>query len=106
AAIQRWGVVAAVRQCVGMFAFALFDCVERRLHLVRDRVGEKPLYYGWSGDVLVFGSELKALRGHPAWRGEIDRGALALFLRYGYVPTPHSIYRGIRKVLPGTVLPF
>lgn len=106
AAIERHGVVRAVRQFVGMFAFALFDRLENRLHLVRDRLGEKPLYYGWVGDVLLFGSELKALREHPAWRGEIDRGALALFLRHGYVPAPYSIYSGIRKVLPGTILTF
>jgi len=106
AAIERRGIGEAVRQFAGMFAFALFDQLERRLHLVRDRLGEKPLYYGWSGGALLFGSELKALREHPAWRGEIDRGALALFLRYGYVPAPYSIHRGIRKVLPGTILTF
>jgi asparagine synthase (glutamine-hydrolysing) len=106
AAIERYGIERAVRQFAGMFAFALFDRLENRLHLVRDRLGEKPMYYGWSGDVLVFGSELKALRQHPAWRGEIDRGALALFLRHAYVPAPYSIYKGIRKVLPGTVLTF
>jgi asparagine synthase (glutamine-hydrolysing) len=106
AAIERQGIAGAVRQFAGMFAFALFDRLENRLHLVRDRLGEKPMYYGWSGEVLLFGSELKALREHPAWRGEIDRGALALFLRHGYIPAPYSIYRGIRKVLPGTVLTF
>jgi asparagine synthase (glutamine-hydrolysing) len=106
AAIERGGIGRAVRQFTGMFAFALVDRLENRLHLVRDRLGEKPLYYGWSGDVLLFGSELKALRAHPAWRGEIDRGALALFLRHGYIPAPYSIYTGIRKVLPGTVLTF
>ncbi len=105
-AIQREGVVGAVRRFAGMFAFALFDRLEHRLHLVRDRLGEKPLYYGWAGDVLLFGSELKALRAHPAWRGDIDRGALALFLRHGYVPAPYSIYSGIWKVLPGTALTF
>jgi asparagine synthase (glutamine-hydrolysing) len=106
AAIERQGIAGAVRRFVGMFAFALFDRLENRLHLVRDRLGEKPMYYGWSGDVLLFGSELKALREHPAWRGDIDRGALALFLRHGYIPAPYSIYSGIRKVLPGTVLTF
>jgi asparagine synthase (glutamine-hydrolysing) len=106
AAIERHGVHAAVGRFTGMFAFALFDRAERRLHLVRDRLGEKPMYYGWSNDTLLFGSELKALRSHPAWRGEIDRGALALFLRHGYVPAPYSIYKDVRKVLPGTVVTF
>jgi asparagine synthase (glutamine-hydrolysing) len=106
AVFEREGVEAAVRRFAGMFAFALFDRRENRLHLVRDRLGEKPLYYGWAGDVLLFGSELKALRQHPAWRGEIDRGALALFLRHGFVPAPYSIYSGIRKTLPGTILTF
>src|SRR5437773_3136970 len=106
AVIERDGVLEATKHFAGMFAFVLYDRVENRLHLVRDRVGEKPLYYGWAGDVLLFGSELKALREHPAWRGEIDRGALALFLRHSYIPAPYSVYVGIRKVLPGTVLTF
>ncbi len=104
AAIAHFGVEAAVKRCVGMFAFALWDSTERVLHLVRDRMGEKPLYYGWVGDTLLFASELKALTAYPEWRGEIDRDALALYLRYNYVPTPYSIYRNIRKLLPGTVL--
>src|SRR5574341_47333 len=103
AAIERYGLSAAVRRFAGMFAFALFDRGEKRLHLVRDRLGEKPLYYGWAGDVLVFGSELKALRQHPAWRGEINRDALALYLRHNYVPAPYSIYTGINKVIPGSI---
>jgi asparagine synthase (glutamine-hydrolysing) len=106
AAIERHGIVGAVRQFAGMFAFALFDRLESRLHLVRDRLGEKPLYYGWTGNVLLFGSELKALREHPTWGAEVDRGALALYLRHNYVPAPYSIYSGIRKVLPGTILTF
>jgi asparagine synthase (glutamine-hydrolysing) len=102
AAISQWGLEAALKQFVGMFAFGLWDLQERTLYLARDRVGEKPLYYGWSGDVFLFGSELKALRAHPAWRGEVNRGALALFLRHGYVPEPYSIYSGISKLTPGT----
>ena len=74
------------------------------LHLARDRIGEKPLYYGWVGRTFVFGSELKALRAHPQWNAEIDRGALALFMRHNYIPAPHSIYRGISKLLPGHAL--
>ncbi len=106
AAIQRQGLSAAVRSFVGMFAFALYDRAERTLHLARDRFGEKPLYWGWLGGTLVFGSELKALRRHPRWEGRIDRGALTLLLRYNYIPAPHAIYQGIRKVLPGTILSF
>ena len=104
AAVRRWGIEAAVQRCVGMFAFALWDRKQRSLHLARDRLGEKPLYYGWFDDTLLFGSELKALRAHPSWRGEIDRDALALFLRHCYVPAPYSIIRGVSKLSPGTIL--
>src|SRR6185503_12665297 len=89
---------------VGMFAFALWDRSERSLTLVRDRLGEKPLYYAELDGELVFASELKALKRHPAWRGEVERGALALLLRYGYVPAPYSIFRGVWKLEPGTLL--
>src|SRR5207247_4142892 len=106
AAIERRGLSDAVRQFAGMFAFALFDRVARTLSLVRDRLGEKPLYYAHIGRALLFGSELKALKAHPIWRGEIDRDALALFLRHNYIPAPYSIYRGVRKVRPGTILTF
>ncbi|MCE7895830.1 MAG: asparagine synthase (glutamine-hydrolyzing), partial [Gammaproteobacteria bacterium PRO8] len=104
AAIARWGLRDALKRFNGMFAFALWDREERLLHLARDRLGEKPLYYGWMGGVFLFGSELKALRAHPAWRGEVDRNVLALFLRHGYVPAPHAIYKGIRKLPPGSFL--
>lgn len=104
AAIEQWGVHRAIEQATGMFAFALWDRVERQLFLVRDRIGEKPLYYGWCGKTLLFGSELKALRRHPRWEGRIDRDALAVFLRHNYIPAPHSIYVGIRKVRPGYVV--
>jgi asparagine synthase (glutamine-hydrolysing) len=87
-----------------MFAFALWDRQERSLYLGRDRLGEKPLYYGWMGDVFVFGSELKALRAHPAFVAEINRDALALFLRHNCIPAPHSIYQRIQKLVPGTFL--
>ncbi len=101
AAIERWGVHAAVSRFNGMFAIALWDRQERSLYLVRDRLGKKPLYYGWMGDSFLFGSELKALRAHPAFRAEVNRDALALYLRYGYVPAPHTIYRGVHKLCPG-----
>jgi asparagine synthase (glutamine-hydrolysing) len=106
AAVEQWGVLDAVRRFAGMFAFALYDRTERTLHLGRDRLGEKPLYHGRVGRTLVFGSELKALRAYPGWQGEINRDALALLLRYGYIGAPHTMYRGIAKVTPGTVLSF
>jgi asparagine synthase (glutamine-hydrolysing) len=89
-----------------MFAFALWDRAERRLHLVRDRFGEKPLYYGVAGGTLLFGSELKALARHPAWQGTLDLAALGAYLRRGYVPAPASIYRGVHKVRPGCIVSF
>ena len=104
AAIAAWGLEAALKKFVGMFAFALWDCVTRTLSLARDRLGEKPLYYGWQGETLLFGSELKALKAHPAFRAEIDRDALTLFLRHNAIPSPYSIYQGIHKLPPGTFL--
>ncbi len=106
AAIERWDLGATLEKAVGMFAFALWDRQERSLRLARDRMGEKPLYYGWQGETLLFGSELKALRAHPTFRSEIDRDVLPLYLRHGYIPTPWSIYKGIRKLLPGTWVRF
>ncbi|MBV8270175.1 MAG: asparagine synthase (glutamine-hydrolyzing) [Planctomycetaceae bacterium] len=103
-AICRWGLERAVRRFVGMFAFALWDRKERTLHLVRDRLGEKPLYYGWMGGTFLFGSELKALRAHPAFEGEVDRAALAAYVQHSYVPGPYCIYKGLRKLTPGTIL--
>jgi len=108
AAIEAWGIEKALGECAGMFALALWDREERTLILARDRLGEKPLYYGWQGagadSAFLFGSELKALARHPAFRREIDRQALALFTRFNYVPAPHSIYAGIAKLPPGTFL--
>jgi asparagine synthase (glutamine-hydrolysing) len=106
ACFEAWGVRATLTKLIGMFAFALWDRQERTLTLARDRLGEKPLYYGWQGKgagrSFLFGSELKALGAHPAFEGEIDRDSLALLMRYAYIPAPHSIYRNIRKLLPGT----
>lgn len=103
-AFETWGVESTVKRLIGMFAFALWDREECSLYLVRDRIGEKPLYYGFVNGSLLFGSELKALTAHPAWRGEIDRDALALYMRHNYIPAPYSIYKGVRKLLPGTIL--
>ncbi|NEO32414.1 MAG: asparagine synthase (glutamine-hydrolyzing) [Symploca sp. SIO3C6] len=104
ASFSQWGLDAAVRRFTGMFAFALWDRKERVLHLGRDRLGEKPLYYGWMGQTFLFASELKALKAHPHWQGKIDRNSLALFMRHNYIPTPYSIYQGIYKLPPGTTL--
>lgn len=104
AAIAAWGVNAALKKFVGMFAFALWDRETRTLTLARDRLGEKPLYYGWQGETFLFGSELKALKAHPAFVGEIDRDALTLFLRHNAIPAPYSIYKNIHKLPPGTLL--
>ena len=104
AAFREWGVEKAVKRFNGMFAFALWDREERKLHLGRDRLGEKPLYYGWVGKTFLFGSELKALKAHPHFRAEINRDALALYMGYNYIPTPYTIYQGIYKLPPASVL--
>lgn len=99
-----WGVPDTLQRANGMFALALWDRAERKLYLARDRMGEKPLYYGVQRDTLLFGSELKALRQHPGWQGGINRDALTLFLRHNYVPGPYSIYDGIAKLPPAHYL--
>ncbi|WP_020558613.1 asparagine synthase (glutamine-hydrolyzing) [Thiofilum flexile] len=104
AAIEIWGIESTLQRCIGMFAIALWDKETQTLTLARDRLGEKPLYYGWQGDTFLFGSELKALKAHPAFQATIDRNALCLYMRYNYVPAPHSIYQGIHKLPAGTWL--
>ncbi|GAB3791394.1 asparagine synthase (glutamine-hydrolyzing) [Dyella agri] len=104
ACFVAWGVEHTLQASVGMFAFALWDRQQRALTLARDRLGEKPLYYGWQGDSLLFGSELKALRAHAEFRAEIDRDALALLLRHNCIPAPYAIHRGVTKLRPGHLL--
>jgi len=104
AAFMQWGVEKAVNKFNGMFALALWDRNERQLTLLRDRIGKKPLYYGWAGNTLLFASQVKALRRHPAFRDELNLAALALYLRHGYIPAPYSIYRGIYKLPPASYL--
>lgn len=104
ATFERWGIEATLTRTVGMFAISLWDRKERKLYLARDRFGEKPLYYGWAGSSFVFASELKALRAHPGFSSTVCQDALALYLRFMYVPAPHSIYRGIYKLEPGCLL--
>ena len=104
ASFRQWGVEKAVQQFNGMFAFALWDRQERLLYLGRDRLGEKPLYYGCMGKTLIFASELKALKTHPQFLATINRDALALYLRHNYIPTPYTIYTGINKLPPACLL--
>ena len=104
AGIETWGLSETLKKSVGMYAFALWDREEQILYLVRDRIGEKPLYYGYQRGVFLFGSELKALKMHPAFEGEVDRDAITLQLRHSYIPTPYSIYKGIKKLPPGTFI--
>jgi asparagine synthase (glutamine-hydrolysing) len=104
AALAFWGVSKTLEGCTGMFAFALWDNEERSLTLARDRMGEKPLYYGWQGERFVFASELASFKALPAWRDDIDRGALALMMRHNCIPAPYSIYHNVRKLRPGHFL--
>ena len=108
AGFTAWGIRATLQRCVGMFAIAVWDRAERVLTLGRDRLGEKPLYYGWQGQgdgaCFLFGSELSALKAHPAFAAGIDRDALCLLMRHNYIPAPHSIYQGIHKLPPGHLL--
>lgn len=105
ASIEKWGLAEAVKRFIGMFAFALWDREEKTLHLCRDRMGEKPLYYGWINKAFYFSSELKAIEAAaPNGELEIDESVLPGYLRYGYISAPHSIYSGIFKLPPGTFL--
>jgi len=104
AAIEQWGLEHAVPKLDGMFAFCLWDQKQRKIHLIRDRVGIKPLYYGWYTGGFTFASELHAIRAIPGWYGEIDRDALTMYMRYGYVPAPRSIYQNTYKLAPASIL--
>lgn len=101
ACFSAWGVEQTLQETVGMFAISLWDKQEKILTLARDRFGEKPLYWGWNNDTLLFGSELKALKVYPKFDAQVDRNSLALLLRYNYIPAPHSIYQGIEKLKAG-----
>jgi asparagine synthase (glutamine-hydrolysing) len=103
-AFSAYGVAATVKRLIGMFAFGVWDRRERTLTLVRDRLGIKPVYWAKFGGLFLFGSELKALRAHPGWTPRINRPAVAAYLRHNYVPAPHTIYEGVHKLEPGTIL--
>lgn len=102
--IEHWGLELTLKKIKGMFAIALWDKRSRNLFLIRDRFGEKPLYYGWIGNNFVFASELKAIKKYPNFRNSIDRNSLALFLRFNSIPAPHSIYQDIQKLEPGHII--
>lgn len=101
---KHWGVIETISKAVGMFSIAVLDQSVKKITLIRDRVGEKPLYYGWQNDTFLFASELKAIKVHPDFNGVVDRNALKLLLKYNYIPTPYSIYQKINKLLPGHYL--
>lgn len=102
ACIETWGLELALQRSIGMFSIALWDKLDRTLTLARDRLGEKPLFYGWQNGTLLFGSELKALKAHPSFEAEIDRDVLCLYTRFNYVPSPFCIYKDINKLPPGS----
>jgi asparagine synthase (glutamine-hydrolysing) len=104
AAFEEWGVEASVKKFIGMFAIVLWDHKEQKVILIRDRLGIKPVYWGWQGDILFFGSQVKSFYPHPSWRGVINKQALTAFFRFAYVPAPLSIYEGIQKQRPGTIV--
>ena len=105
-AVQRWGIDRALDACEGMFAAAVWDRRDRELHLLRDRFGEKPLYYGWVGKLFAFGSELKTLSGLPGFDAQINRRAVESYLRHNCVPAPDTIWCGVRKLVPGHLVTF
>ncbi len=104
ACFSAWGIKKTLQACVGMFALAIWDNYEKCLTLARDRIGEKPLYYGWQGNTFLFGSELKSLREHPSFNGDMNWHAASSFLRFNFIPAPSTIYQGIHKLVPGTFL--
>ncbi len=103
-AVEEWTLRGAIDKFIGMFAFAVWNRRDKKIHLVRDRLGIKPLYYGWVAGSFVFASELHAFRAHSQWHGAIDRDALALYMKYSYVPAPYSIYHGCYKLAQGSIL--
>lgn len=106
AAIEIWGLQETLAKCIGMFAIALFDSENETLTLIRDRMGEKPLYYGWVNENFVFASEIKSLQSFPLFSNKINRNALALYMQHAAIPEPYSIYESIFKLEVGSLLTF
>jgi len=104
ACFDSWGIERTLKKATGMFAMAVLDQVSGELSLSRDRVGEKPLYYGWHDDCFLFGSELKALKCHPLFKKIIDRESISLLCRYNYIPAPYCVCKHTKMLLPGTIL--
>jgi len=104
AGFDLWGITKTIEKTTGMLALAVWDSQEHSISLIRDRLGEKPLYFGWHGDTFLFGSELKALKVHPDFINEVNRDALSLFIRHNYIPAPHCIWNNTHKLLPGHIL--
>lgn len=104
AAIEEWGIQRSLDFFEGMFAFSLWDKFDKTLYLCRDRLGEKPLFYGWTGDYFVWASELKALRTLNQWQGSLNNSSLSSYLKYGYIPAPQTIYNNCYKLIPGSIL--
>lgn len=104
AACEAYGIKEATQQLIGMFAFAIWDVKDHKLHLIRDRLGVKPLYWGFNQETLFFGSQVKSFSPHPLWRPEINRDILSNYFRFSYIPGPSSIYKGIQKLSPGCMV--
>ena len=103
-AIDKWGLYKSLNKITGMFAFSLWDKKEKLLYLARDRIGEKPIYYGWQKDTFLFGSDIQGIKSHPSFENKIDSNSLSLMLRFNYVPSPNSIYKNLKKLEPGSFL--
>ena len=103
---EIWGIEQTIIKSIGMFSMSVWDRFDKSLTLLRDRLGEKPLYYGWQGNTLLFGSELSSLKQYPYFNTDINRDALSLLIRQGYIPAPYSIYNNVYKLMPGTILTF
>ena len=104
AAFEEWGIASSLEKFIGMFAIVLWDHKDKKLFLIRDRLGIKPLYWGWQKGVLFFGSQMKSFRSHPSFDGVISKEALTSFFRFSYVPAPQTIYEGLKKVEPGVIV--
>lgn len=104
AGFEVWGIENTIEKTIGMFALGVWDIENKILFLCRDRIGEKPLYYGWIGKSFIFSSDLNSIRKSPNFEVEIDRDSINMMMHHNYIPAPSSIYKGIFKLLPGSIL--